>query len=418
MNDLKDDFSDFAEPMKREFTVGRGELPLALLTYPAALLYTWFFWNSGNRIASSIIVSLFTLFFLAAGEVLNRRKRASAESWIWMGGTILLLAAIVFREGRVWEGFELVFLHAFATYWLMSRSGHLARFDTSGFVWFDAFNAVVRIPLRNLALRAKIVWHSLALGARGKTAVWTLGAAAAGIALFAFALWQLSGADDGFARILEGISGWLYEDGTEDFFFRLALSVPIGAYLTGMFLGMNRARYDEFSEGADRISGGMGKLKRVPSAAWTAIIAAFCVLYAAFFAVQGSYLFGAFAGRLPAAFTVAEYARQGFFELCRVMAVNFSLLWLAKRCASDRPSRPILTILMAESVLLAATAMSKLGMYIGIFGFTPLRLQSSWLVIALLAGCVCAIVSVWTGRKTFRAWLIFSAAALVLTCFY
>ena len=70
------------------------------------------------------------------------------------------------------------------------------------------------------------------------------------------------------------------------------------------------------------------KLRVVPEAVWLAALGVFSVLYLAFFFVQGRYLFGAFTRTLPESFTVAEYARQGFFELCRVMAINFTLFWL------------------------------------------------------------------------------------------
>jgi hypothetical protein len=412
-------FSELAAPVKPPFIAKQGDPAFALISFPAALLYTWVIWNAGNRVATGVLVALFTGLFLASGAYLNRRERATAESRIWLAGTVLLLAAVVFRNGRVWAGRELLFLHAFAVYWLMGRSGLLARAATSGFVWYDAFNAIFRIPLRNLTLRVNILWYALTRRERAnKKAAWTLGAGAVGLGLFAYALEQLVDADEGFARILGALFAGLSVRGADDCLFRLALSIPVGAYLTGMFLGMNRSDKAAFAKETDRIGLALQRLKRVPPVAWTVIVSAFCALYALFFAVQGGYLFGAFAGRLPAEFTVAQYARQGFFELCKVMTVNFSLLLLAGRCTAGKPPRAILTALMLESVLLAATAMSKLGMYIGIFGFTALRLQSSWLAAVLLAGCVCAIVSLWTQKRTFRVWTLFATVALVLTCFY
>ncbi len=407
------------ESQRPTFAVRNGEGSFAVLSFPIAYLYIWGFWNGRSITSSIVIVAVFTVLFLAAGEIWNRHRQASAESRIWLGGTVLLLVAIVFAPGRVWEGREFLFLHAFAIYWLMARSGLLARGSTSCFVWYDALNAVLLIPLRNFTLRVKILWYMLTQGTRpGKNAAWAICAAVLGIGLFAYVMIQLSDADAGFARVLGQIFAGLTVNGMKPFLYRLVVSIPVGAYLTGMLLGMVRAKRNEFADEADSIDAGMKKLRKVPVAVWTAIIAVFCVLYGVFFAVQGSYLFGALAGRLPAEFTVAQYARQGFFELCRVMAVNFSLLWLTTHSTNRTLSRTALTILLGESILLGVTAMSKLYMYIDTFGFTPLRLQSSWLVLVLLAGCVCAIVSVWTRKKTFRVWAIFSAAALLLTCFY
>jgi hypothetical protein len=63
-------------------------------------------------------------------------------------------------------------------------------------------------------------------------------------------------------------------------------------------------------------------------------------------------------------------------------------------------------------------AASKIALYIDCFGFTPLRLQSMWLVCVLFAGCVAALYSLLTGKKSFRAWMFFGAASLSLLCLY
>ena len=70
---------------------------------------------------------------------------------------------------------------------------------------------------------------------------------------------------------------------------------------------------------------------------------------------------------------------------------------------------------MAESCLLAVTALSKLVLYISRFGITPLRIQSSWLVVVLLLGSVLYLIRLWTGKKTFRVWLIVSCGLLAVS---
>ena len=141
-----------------------------------------------------------------------------------------------------------------------------------------------------------------------------------------------------------------------------------------------------------------------------------CLVYAVFFAVQFHYLFGAFIRTLPEGFNVAEYARQGFFELCKVMVVNFALLWLVTRSLREHGKllQRLCLLLLAESLLFAVVAASKLLLYIDCFGFTPKRLQSTWLVCVLACGCVCYAVSLVTKKKSFRVWMIFGAVTLSL----
>ncbi len=54
-----------------------------------------------------------------------------------------------------------------------------------------------------------------------------------------------------------------------------------------------------------------------------------CAVYLLFISMQAKYLFGAFWGALPEGFSYSEYARQGFFELCRVAAINIVILLAA-----------------------------------------------------------------------------------------
>ena len=105
------------------------------------------------------------------------------------------------------------------------------------------------------------------------------------------------------------------------------------------------------------------------------------------------------------------------------MAVNFALLWLvtrwgAKPVREDRGTRVMSVLLLVQSLAFAAVAAAKLHLYIDIYGFTPLRFQSAWLIGVLSCGAVCAAISLLTGKKTFRIWTMLSAAALTILSLY
>ena len=173
----------------------------------------------------------------------------------------------------------------------------------------------------------------------------------------------------------------------------------------------------------EKINARLETMHSVPTVTCAVLTGAFCLLYLAFFIVQAGYLFGAFSRTLPEGFIVSEYARQGFFELCKVMAVNFTLLWLLLRFAGERLQESRLLkgmslVLLLESLLFAVVAFSKLVLYIDCFGFTPKRLLSAWLVVVLAFGTLCGLYSLFTKKKSFSAWLYFAAATLVLISFY
>ena len=197
----------------------------------------------------------------------------------------------------------------------------------------------------------------------------------------------------------------------------------MGAWLFGLIAGSLRSDEEKLRAQAAAVNGFLPRLRTVPERLWTVVMAVFAAVYILFFAVQSSYLFGAFSRTLPEDFTVAQYAREGFFELCRVMAINFSLLYLVSRSSAkplreDKVQRIAATLLIAAGMVFAVIAMSKLVLYIMCFGFTPKRLQSSWLVLLLFMGCVACLYSLWTGKKSFKYWMMYGAVSLALLHLY
>ena len=85
---------------------------------------------------------------------------------------------------------------------------------------------------------------------------------------------------------------------------------------------------------------------------------------------------------------------------------------------SNKLLRAFALILMAESLLLAVTAGSKLWLYIARFGFTPLRLLSSWAVVVLAAGCVLAVATILRPCRAVQKWIWFAAGSFALLCLY
>ena len=62
-------------------------------------------------------------------------------------------------------------------------------------------------------------------------------------------------------------------------------------------------------------------------------------VYLLFIGLQARYLFSAFFGILPEAYTYAQYARQGFFELCVIALLNASFLIAMNSCAKTPAAR-------------------------------------------------------------------------------
>lgn len=375
-------------------------------------------------------LTVFTLGFIALTELLYWNRPRSRESWVWLGCLTLIFLSIRLdrcnARGTFYPG---LFLHIFAVWWVLSRSGRLLEGESGHLLPLDALNGFIVFPFKHFFRRIRTVWHTLTqLGRRGgkpktETLVWTLAAVLAAVGLFAAAVKLLMAADAGFDALLSDVADFFLIDWDEWDTIQFLFSLPVAAYLFGLIAGTGHEKEETLRERGASVRRWLGGLKKVPNTAFCVLLGAFGLLYLAFFVVQGSYLFGAFTRTLPEGFIVSEYARQGFFELCRVMAVNFALLWLVTRLSVRSVREHKITLglclaLLAESLLFAVIAISKLALYIDCFGFTPLRLQSCWGVAVLAFGCLCAGYSLLTGKKSFRVWMIFGAVSLSLLCLY
>lgn len=413
---------------KAGFTLRGGELACALLMYPTAYIYTVFFGSRNDRLWFGV----FVLLFIGITEILNRGRPRPKESWVWLGCVLLMSACVAFGWGRVWEyGLTMLMVHPLAVWWVLSRSGRLAEGESGHLLPLDAVNGFFTIPFGNFALRIRCIVQGLRGRGRGestdKKRPWAaLLAVLAALLLLNGALTELAEADQGFGKLTADILDLFSFDLGDHFatyVFRFIVSLPVGAWLFGLIAGSLRTDEEKLRAQAAAVNGFMPRLRAVPERLWTVVMAVFAAVYLLFFAVQSGYLFGAFSRTLPEDFTVAQYAREGFFELCRVMAINFSLLYLVSRSSArplreDKVQRIAATLLIAAGMVFAVIAMSKLVLYIMCFGFTPKRLQSSWLVLLLFMGCVACLYSLWTGKKSFKYWMMYGAVSLALLHLY
>ena len=425
------------QPASRPFSASWQEIVAAFAVYLLAWWYLWgsmlFFGGLGEK-SSAFWTLVFTLGFVGLAELLHWRTPRPRESWIWLGclGAILL-SLMLWPEldkldSHVWDPYlRSLFLHLAAVWWLLSRSGRLCEGKSGHLLPLDGIHGFLLFPFKHFYLRIRTVFFALRQPFRnrrrvkGATLLWSCLALLAAAVLFVVAAGLLMDADKGFDSLMGRIGDWFRFDWNAEWIGKLLLSLPVGQYLFGLLAGTGREEPETLRERGKALCGWVESLRKVPNLVWTLLTGAFCLLYLLFFAVQSRYLFGAFTRTLPEGFIVSQYAREGFFELCKVMAVNFALLWLVSRMSrtpvrENRPTLILCLILLAESLLFAVVAFSKLALYIDCFGFTPLRLQSSWLVCVLFVGCLAFGWNLLTGKKSMRAWMVFSAVTLSALC--
>ncbi len=420
---------------EKPFIVSRAEILFALLSYAAAYLYVWLFFNDLGRWDDDPLKPVWAVlpimaFAVAAVLILNRKKKATAESWFWLACLLAVTAAFTFRIYTVWNEAQLfLFVHGLIVWWVLARSGKLLDGESGHFLPVDGLNGFFVIPFYHYFLRIRTWAKGLGNAVRGtkgkkQSAWWIAGALLISLLLFTGAVKLLMQADSTFAKQLEGLTDWLKLD--EETILYLIFSLPAGAYIYGLIGGSARYEDEKLLRQRYTLSRFLGSIRRVPAGVWAGVILLFSVLYVAFFALQASYFLGAFTHTLPEGFIVSQYARKGFFELCRVMAINFVLLWLVTRMseavtAENEKSGRLLKIscllLLIESLLFAVIAASKIALYVSNFGWTAKRIQSLWMVGVLAAACIAWAVHLMSGKKTMKLWMMLSAGTLSALAF-
>ena len=416
-------------PHRPPFTASVGEKIAAFLAPLLGYIYTLFLF--GEYSEQKWWLFGFSLGFLGLSELILFSKKRSLESYFWLFCLVVTLFGIAFGQNRVWGDMSWLFLHLFGGWYVFSRANAQLEGESGALLPMDAANAFFAFPFKNFILEVRVMVAAIKGNKKDASdnkkhsgiALFTFLAVLAGLILFIIAVNLLMDADPGFAEAAGKVFEIFRIDYIPEFFGRLIFAIPVGLYAFGMIAGDGRERSERLKASSGRIRHAFSAMRKVPNLAYSIILAVFCVFYLLFFIMQGSYLFGAFFGKLPEGFIVSQYARQGFFELCRVMTLNFALLWIVTQTGAKPVREHLLTktlciTLLIESILFAAVAFSKLVLYISSFGFTPLRLQSSWLVCVLFFGCLCAMYSILRGKKSFKVFLLFSAVTLSILCIY
>ena len=127
------------------------------------------------------------------------------------------------------------------------------------------------------------------------------------------------------------------------------------------------------------------------------LLGAVGVLYLAYLFSQLGYFFGGFLWSVPAEYTLAEYARRGFFEMAWLSGINLTLILTCSSVVERREKVPGFTrglcfFLGAVTLFLIATASAKMLLYIDSYGLTRLRVLTQtvmlWLAISTLLVCI------------------------------
>ncbi len=204
--------------------------------------------------------------------------------------------------------------------------------------------------------------------------------------------------DRGFYRIIENMGSYIDMDAGNVFYniWQLGLGIIVGQYVFRLFLASSDKAVEVTNEEEC-----VTKIKSIQKAhvitTLTAVLP-IIFIYVIFFISQWGYYMSAFSGKLPEGLSYAEYAREGFFQLCMVSFINMIIIVFVQLFMNVE--KPVVAKIKVGIVItyaictliLIATAMSKMSLYIESYGLTQKRVYSSWLMIVLALLFVVAVI--------------------------
>ena len=163
-------------------------------------------------------------------------------------------------------------------------------------------------------------------------------------------------------------------------------------------------------------------LPELRASEWATVLGGINVLFGAFVVVQIRYLFGgSHRVEVTRGLTHAEYARSGFFQLAAAAALTIVVIlaaWDAGRRDDRRHEtlfRALVTGMVALTGVVLASALTRLALYEGTFGFTINRFFGYVAIASIGAVLVFLAAAIWTGRRdrVVVGFLVIGLAALL-----
>ena len=392
-------------PAKKTFQLEKGERAAALLCLLMGVLYArWMLeppavlYQRGQWVLAAVLGCFFVCIELSARLC---RIPCRRESWFWAAVFLAQSVGCGLFQNQTLVLFPYLLAHLAAAQWALVRCGGAVALPVGALLPVDLLRGWFGIPFSNFHRLFQALFcgvgHKLPRP-KSRGIWWGLLGAVCALPVLGWAFATLVAADAAFQQMAGSLGRWLTGLSLPAFLadfldpLWLCLELFFACWFYGLFYGSKHLTDKANQMTERRVRDAAEKLRRVPRQTPMVALALLCGLYLVFFLSQIHYLTAGFAGVLPQAYTAAEYARRGFFEMLQIALVNLSVLAAAaKLCRTplrqSRGLRGLGIALCGANLLFAVIAFSKLWLYISRFGLTSLR---------VLAGYAITVVALWS----------------------
>lgn len=332
----------------------------------------------------------------AATAVILRLKKAAfgLPSVIAAVSALAVSASLILCANPILHFFAYAYSLAAYIYFVYAATGNALERGLSDLILADFFKAAFLLPFSSFTHLFRAAFSGKANTGGRLLLKLLIGVLIAVIPTTAVLL--LLSYDSGFTELLHG----LFRFSWGSIFSHLAsllLGIPVGMYLFGLFLSCaDKKCADTLTAESCRKTA--ESIRIAPAATVMAAALPLLTVYLIFFISQWKYYISGFSGLLPDSLSYAQYARDGFFQLCAVSVINLaalsavSLFMRRKGKASSILLRALSIVFCVFTLALISTAAAKMIMYIHSYGLTPKRVYAAWLMAVLAALFLLALI--------------------------
>ena len=380
---------------------------------------------------------IFTLAFIGTTELtaIKFNKARNRESIFWLI-TLILLSILwcirTFESEGAFSPFLLLFLHCNAAYYVLMRMEMTAEGKTGPMVFFDFISAFIITPFSNFLLRIIVFVNafknrSFKINKRKHLPVLTT--VIITLILVTFASSLLSNVDTGFAGLTDGVLNLLpgfdsIFDNYQFFRFitRFIISIPVGAFLMGLIGGSAIKNEPEFKK--ESIVNGLECYRHIPKFAVITVLAALSTIYIVFFIFQIRTIIPVIGSDSFTAPEASRLAVKGFYELIKILMLNFSVLGTLFFFApesftefKDNRVKFFATLFATTGICFAILDYFKLYLYVANYGFTSRRLVACWFLLVMFTAAILMLIRLYKKFEGIRYIAVLFIVSFILFAF-
>ena len=357
---------------------------MTLLVFAAAWCFLHLCWPGYMGLG----MFLFTLFFagIAVGYRLWSGSPIPRGSYVWLGVMLLSAASFPILDNGLLSWLNLLFLMLITVYWVAVLGENRVEPRLGKRLLADLLNHLFIVPFQNFGCFGTVLARSTAKTRLGENLLIGAVTLLCSFPVLWFVCQELSTVAAGFGELLEQFAEVI---SLQNILSATTLfAIPTAFYLYGLLYGNQHKRYTG-GVTAEKLDEAAKKRQVLPPAAAYALLSVLCLIYALFFVIGAAELITFSRGGALTPYDYSQFAREGFFELCRVSVVNLLVLWgiwLLLDTSSQRssvPARIFYSLLCCQTLLLIALALCKMGLYIHFCGVTWLRVSTTWFMVLL-----------------------------------